>query len=503
VAVLAVDIGTTNVKAAVFDGAARCYGVGSRRQDTLAPGVGWREHNPEATWRATSESIRDAVLAARCRGADIEALAVTGPRGSMLLLAPDGTPRTPVLTWQDRRSAGTTDLLSRAGVNAETYYSITGTPLDPSVALARVVWLHDRNPELIQDGSVLATPQGYVLTRLGASQPVIDFSVAAHTGLFDITELRWSELLQCAFSIPRTFLPPSVPPGEVVGALNAEVAHELGLRVGIPLTLAGSDGVCAELGGGALDVGQLYGYLGTASTIAGPLDRPSGDRSTGLIVMPGSAITRWRVLALAMAGGSALEWFGAVTSQSLHDQLERLLSESPPGARGARFMPTLAGAGAPFWDAAARGAFYGLSMSTRQADMVRAVVEGVALEMHWMLRAMREFGVEGQSLHLTGGGSRSDGWCQIIADALQVQVLRIADAELGLRGAAFYALASIGLYPDVLRAARCLRLPGDRFEPDRQLARAYAEAAEVYTLVRTSFRERGIDGRLLAATVLE
>jgi xylulokinase len=250
-------------------------------------------------------------------------------------------------------------------------------------------------------------------------------------------------------------------------------------------------------------VGELYGYLGTASTIAGPIDRPKLDATSGLIVMPGSTPQRWRVLALAMAGGSALEWFGTTLGRPIYQELETLLGDSPPGARGVRFIPTLAGAGAPFWDASARGMFFGLSLSTQRADMARAVLEGVALEMRWMLSAMHSFGVSGRSLHLTGGGTRSAGWCQIMADALQVPVVRVADPDLGLRGAAFYALAAVQAYSGPLEAARRLRLPGDVFTPNARFAERYAEAAEVYKLVRSAFRENGIDQRLLAAAVME
>src|SRR5947209_8254361 len=218
VAVLGVDIGTTNVKAAVFGADGTCFGIGARRQDILAPGIGWREHEPQATWRAARDSMREAVAVARRPASEIDAVAVTGPRGSMLLLSPDGAPTTHVLTWQDRRSADSAALLSSAAVDPEAYYAITGTPLDPSVALARVLWLKAADSRLIDEGGRLATPQGYVLTCLGAPEAVIDYSVAAHMGLFDVAKLKWSETLRRGFDLPPTLLPRAVPPGEVVGA---------------------------------------------------------------------------------------------------------------------------------------------------------------------------------------------------------------------------------------------------------------------------------------------
>ncbi len=492
-AVLAVDIGTTNVKAAAFDADGVMLGVGGRRQAIVSPRTGWREHRPSDTWAAAQAAIREAVTAVGARAAEIEAIAVTGPRGSLVVLAEDNTPLTPILTWQDRR--GTTSLGST--LDPTTYYQIAGTPLDPSVALARVLWLRGQTPELICPRHRLATPHGYVLTRLGAAAPAIDYTCAAHLGLLDVGQLTWSARLLRAFDVPAAMLPPLRPPGVAIGRLGVEPADALGLRPDLPLVLAGSDGVCAELGAGALAEGEVYGYVGTASTVAGPVLRPRLDPAGRLIVMPGARPDRWRVLALAMAGGSALDWFAGAVERPTFDELEALLTASPPGARGVRFMPTLAGAGAPFWDVAARGAFLGLSLSTDRADLTRAVLEGVALEMGWMLRALHDFGVAGEMVHLAGGGTRSPGWCQIMADVIQVPIERVAETELGLRGAAFYALAATGAYADVLDAARRLRLSGELYEPNPALAATYRAAADLYRLVRDTFRERGLDKLLL------
>lgn len=504
-AVLAVDIGTTNVKAGVFDTSATCLGLGSRRQEILAPHVGWREHEPAATWEAVQATITEAASAAGCAAAEVRAIAVAGPRGTAMLTAADGTPAGRMLTWQDRRAVEISQVFERDGpwMDAAEYYRVTGTPLDPSVVLARLLWCRMRDPNCLGGGRRLATPQADILRRLGAPEPVIDYSVAAHVGLLDVARLEWSTTLVNAFDIPLTLLPPVAPPGQIVGSLDSAVARDLGLTAGIPLVLAGSDGVCAELGAGVVDEGQLYGYLGTASTIAGPLERLKLEPAARLIVMPGSRHDRWRVLALAMAGGSALEWFGLAFGHPIYAELESMLRESPPGARGVHFIPTLAGAGAPFWDAAARGAFLGLSLSTQPADLARAVLEGVALEMRWMITALHGFGVAGQSLHLTGGGTRSNGWCQIVADATEVPVLRVGDPELGLRGAAFYALAGINVFPSALAAARTLSLSGDEFLPEARLRDRYARAAEVYQLTRGSFRETGIDQLLLTAGVTD
>jgi sugar (pentulose or hexulose) kinase len=192
-----------------------------------------------------------------------------------MLLSSDGTPTTRIWTWQDRRAADLPELLATLPLDEAAYYRVTGTPLDPSVVLARLLWLRATDPARLDSGGLIATPQGYVLSCLGACEPIIDYSVAAHVGLLDVSRLEWSVALAEAFGLPPSLLPPLAPPGKVVGTLDRAVAANLGLPAGIPLVLAGSDGVCAELGAGVVDQGQVYGYLGTASTVAGPREQHS------------------------------------------------------------------------------------------------------------------------------------------------------------------------------------------------------------------------------------
>ena len=210
------------------------------------------------------------------------------------------------------------------------------------------------------------------------------------------------------------------------------MAEQLGLPPGIPLVAAGSDGVCSELGAGVLEPGGLYAYLGTAATVAGPLARPDLPVDPALILMPGSTATRWRILGLAMAGGSARAWLMAVLGIRDQRRVERLIAASPPGARGVLFVPTLAGASAPLPDGRARGLFAGLSLGSDAADLSRAVHEGVALELRWLVDGIRRSVGTPSEVRLTGGGSRSDAWAQILADVLGVPVARIRRSEPGV-----------------------------------------------------------------------
>ncbi|HVA87262.1 MAG TPA: FGGY family carbohydrate kinase [Candidatus Saccharimonadales bacterium] len=491
--ILAIDVGTTAVKAAIVDETGAIVSTGSAAQRTLGDERGGREHEPAATWRAVQAAVRRA-LSTPDHARQVRAISVTGPRGTFRVLGPDGQPRSRFLTWQDRRAADTAATLSMR--DDGRYRTISGTALEPSVVLPKLVWLRDEEPRLFEGPWALATPQGDVLARLGADGQVVDLTVAAHVGLLDVTRLSWSGTLLAEFDVPQRAMPRLVEPGAQVGRLDPRIAAAWRLPAGIPLVAAGSDGVCSELGAGVTEPGQVYAYLGTAAAVAGPITAPRLPGDPALKLLPGSVRERWRIVALAGAGASVRDWFMA--THGLRDQarVERLIAESPPGARGALFLPTLAGASAPVPDGRARGVFAGLTLAVRTADLARAVHEGVALELRWMIAAMRDSIPMPTEIRLTGGGSRSDGWSRIIADALGVPVARVTEPHPGLRGAACYGWSAVGRFGSALEAARALDTGVDWFVPGRDCGALYDEAAESYALVRRAFHEGGVDGRL-------
>ncbi len=493
--VLAIDIGTTFVKAGVLGVTGQQHGLGIEPHPVLSPRSGWSEHNPADTWRATVRAIRSAIAASEPQHANIGAIAVTGPRGTIGLLDGDGVPLTNMLTWQDKRSTSLMDLAESA-IDPAVYYDVTGTPLDPSTALLRLLWLRRNRHGEWSRARCLATPQGLVLQQLGAADWWADSSAAAMIGLLDVATRGWSRKLLDAFAIPEALLPALAPPGTIVGRLAGTVARDIGVAPGIPLVLAAADGPCGELGSGVTATNDAYAYLGTGLAVSAPLAARKMDPERRLIVMPGSLPDNWRVLALGLTGGSSLEWFTSIAGQSGYDQLEHMISRSPPGANGVAFLPALSGEGAPFWNPRTRAAFVGLSLATSTDDMARAVLEGVAVELLLMVNALGAFGSTPSELHLAGGGSRSRSWCLIVANAAGLPVNRVVDPHPSLRGAACYGFASRGDFGSAVDASQVLASPLETLDPDLGLHQQYSDAAELQLLLRDRLGDETILRRL-------
>jgi len=493
--ILAIDLGTSSIKVATVDDRLRVHRVATALHQVMGGAGGQREHRPGQTWSATLRAARR-VLADAADRSRIAAIAVTGPRGSLIIADGPGNPRTNVLSWQDRRAAALASLADPAA--AAGFRAITGAAFDPAVGLPKLLWLRETTPDAFAGEWQIATPQSDVLRRLGADPGGVELSVAAHLGLLDVRELAWSEVLLERHQIRPAALPRLVTQGATVGRLSHRAATVLGLPAGIPLVAAASDGICSELGAGVVDPGQRYAYLGTASAIAGPVASPISPEDESIILMPGSVIHRWRLVGLGMSGASARAWFMAVIGMRDERRFDRLVDGSPPGAGGVTFLPTLAGATAPVRDPRARGVFAGLSLGSSRGDLARAVLEGVGLELSWLDRVMAAASST-SDLRLTGGGSRSTVWSQILADIFAVPVARVVEPNPGLRGAAAYGWAAVDPSTSVLDWARDHPTPVDVFEPVAARGALYEESAGIYAALRTALHESGLDERLAGA----
>jgi sugar (pentulose or hexulose) kinase len=489
--VLALDAGTSSLKAGLFNVNGMLIAAASTPNRATVPRPGWQEQDPEATWRAALTVLGRIHSEAPEGIAAVRAIALTGARGSFFIRGADGAARTPILTWQDRRGEAATRALT-AQIDPVDYRRTTGSHLDDTMALPKLRWLMEQaGSPLEEPGATVVTPQGHIATRLGVDGSTTDWSSAAHLGVFDVRALRYDPALATAFEIDPARLPIPVEPGSAVGVVSQEGAASTHLLPGIPIILAGADGICAELGGGVVDIGQIYAYVGSGLALASPTDGFPDAVPDGLLVAPGSIAGRMRLLALGLAGASVLDWYERATGTTILDRIEMLAEASPPGAAGVFFIPALAGAGAPFWSPAAAGAILGLTFATSTSELVRAMLEGIAFQLRWMLEAVS--GVVGRvmDLHLTGGGARSEAWSQIIADTLQLPVARTMEADPGLRGAACYAMAAIGADENAVAAARRIIVPRRLLDPAPESP--LPRRADLYRRFREVFIDQGLD----------
>ena len=461
---LAVDQGTTGTTVLLvsLDGHVRRRAY--REVPVVHPRPAWVEQDPELIWR----SVVDAVAEVVDPHAHPVAVGVTNQRETLVVVERDSLkPVAPAIVWQCRRSA---DICAEHRANGEEpeIRRRTGLLLDPYFTATKIEWLLRERPELrarAEHGRLCATTvDGFLVARMTASQRfATDASNASRTLLFNLDAGGFDDDLCALFGVPRALLPEVAGSAEQVAV--TEPASFGGLRV--PITGIAGDQQAALFGQACLRPGMAKNTYGTGSFVLVNAGRQPVPPGHGLLTT-----VAWRLADgdhFALEGsifttGAALRWLrdklGIISS---YDEVGPLAA-SVSDTAGVHFVPALAGLGAPYWDAGARGAFLGLTAAATRAHLVRAVVESMVLRTRDVVEAMEaSAGIRLEELRVDGGASVMDLLCQLQADQLAVPVARAATAESTALGAAWLAAVGADLASATDIASRYR--PGRRFLP--------------------------------------
>ncbi len=446
--ILALDQGTSSSRAILFADGERIARA-RRFAQIYPPGRdGWVEHDPEAIWRTTLSAAR-AVL--RKAAGPAAAIGIANQRETVVIWSrKTGRPIYNAIVWQDRRTASLCERLRAEGYE-ERISARTGLLLDPYFSASKIAWLLDH-----VDGARSAAERGelafgtidsFLIWRLtqGAVHAT-DATNAARTLLFDIDRLRWDAALLDLFRIPASLLPEVRDSAGDFGRAAA-----LG---GLPICGVAGDQQAAAIGQCCFEAGQAKSTYGTGCFVlvnAGRA-RPAGGR--GLLTTIGVRLAGETLYALEgsiFIAGALVQWLrdalGLIPSARASAGLARRASAQS----GVYFVPAFAGLGAPWWDARARGAIFGLRRDTGAAEIVRAGLESVAYQTCDLLEAM---GARRPTLLRVDGGMAANDWLmQFLADMTGLRVERPADIETTARGAALLALVGLGHYRSLSEAA--------------------------------------------------
>ena len=393
---------------------------------------------------------------------DIEPEAVLGISFSSqmqacVLVDEKGNALRPVMIWADQRSGEQMEKLTEK-VGADRMYEINGHRPSASYSIEKLMWIRDHEPEIYQNTYKMLLAKDYIICRL-TGKFVTDYSEASGTDAFDLKGMEWSEEVLSAAEIPADKMPELHASTDVIGNLTAHAAEELGLAVNTKVVCGGGDGPCSALGAGSTENGQMFLSYGTSAWIAGTSDEVFLDKDRTLIcfghVIPG----KYMPCGTMQAAGSSYSYIRhamcgeeEVTAEkegvSIYDVMNRLVEQSPAGAKGLVFLPYLVGERSPRWNPDASGSFLGIRMEHEKCDYIRAVMEGVAMNLGIILEKQRENG-EIQDLVLTGGGAKGDTLSQILADVLGVRLHRLDQVETATSvAAAVIAGIGVGVFKD-------------------------------------------------------
>lgn len=494
---VAIDCGTTSVKAAVVDqnGCLVASHLSSCPCSRRVSGA--VENDPRHIRRAVFSALRGAVGKTGARSSRIAAISVTGQRATVFCLGADGEPVAPGLNWQDMRGARETALFE-SRVGSARFTALTGLPCNTVFTLGKWLYLRAHQPDLIRRTKRFALINDYILGLLGARNPPVDWSSASLTGFFDTGRCRWSPAILTAAGLEVGKLPGLAPPGQRAGALSCAAAQAVGLTEGIPLITGAGDQQCAGLGAGAIRPGVVEITIGTAAVPLAYSARFRPDPRRRIMccahALPGS----WNLEGLQNSAGSSVEWMKKVLGRKLmkQDVIWGTVARLPPGSGGVRFLPYMAGSAAPHWDKGATGAFLGLTLAHGPESLLRAVLEGVSFETRENIDTFTSLGVPVDDIRVTGGYTHISAWNSILAGVLGRSVSLLEEPQASMMGAAILAAVGVGAYDSIEAAVSGMVRIKCRISPDPAQAAAYGRLFSEYRSLGGLFRNAGLFGSL-------
>jgi glycerol kinase len=430
--ILAIDQGTSATKALLVGPDAEVLGRGEVPVRTRSVGADGVEADPEELFDSVLAAGRRALAAA---GAPAHAVALANQGETVLAWdRSTGTPLSPAIVWQDRRSGG---VCARLADRAAELAAITGLPLDPYFAAPKMTWLRENLTQPIPGDGTVTTTDTWLLGRLGAGY-VTDAATASRTMLLDLDSVTWSAAACAAFGLDPAGLPAVADCAGIVGETSL-------FGPALPVAGIAVDQQAALLAEGCLAAGDAKCTYGTGAFLLVTTGSSAVRSGSGL-----SCSVAWRLGGAATycldgqvyTAGSALRWLTGIGVLGAPSELDAV-GRTVPDAGGVTFVPALAGLGAPYWAPDARGQLSGLHLGTERGHLARAVAEGIAASVALLVSAVcADLGRPLASLRVDGGLTRSRLLMQAQADLLQRPVVICRTPDATALGVA--ALARLG-----------------------------------------------------------
>jgi len=498
---IGIDVGTTACKTLLVDQQGRIVDSDLEGYPLYSPRHGWSEQVPEDWWSAVKATLQRVMSRHPEAAGSLAGIGLSGQMHGLVPLDSGGLVIRNAILWNDQRTEAQCEEIYRKAGGVDGLLKLTNNRMLPGYTGGKILWLRDHEPRSFERIAKFVNPKDYIRFRL-TGELATEVSDASGTGLFDTRARAWSRPLFSLLEIPFEMAPTCYESVGVSGTVRAEVAESLGLPKGLPVVGGGGDSVIQTLGTGVTTSEVLMTTIGTAGIISTAIqsfrDNPGGRLQMFCNVMPG----RWHAMGVTLSAGGSLRWakevLGASESEvaaesgmDVYELISRAAERSTPGAGGIVFLPYLTGERCPHVDPSARGAFVGLSLTSRKRDLLRAVMEGVIFSFRDVAEVFTSLGWDFRSIATSGGGAQSPLWRQIHADIFKKRVVTVSGSIGGAAfGAALVAGVGLKVWPDFESASRLLTVETDtRPEPARfdLYDRYYGLYRSLYPLLKPGF----------------
>ena len=485
------DVGTTGCKISAFGAEGEFLGRVYRDYQSSRTAS---EHEIDVLliWKA----VQEVLLEASARWPSIGSIGVTSFGETFVLLDKDDRPLDVSMLYTDPRGANECEWLSEK-IGRDVISRITGLNPHPMFGISKMMWKKKHKPEIWHNVKRICLVKDYIVYLLtGKAQ--IDYSLASRTMAFDIKKLKWSDEIFDASGIDKKLLSSPVPIGTCAGTVKQGIAESLGLKPGTLIISSGHDQVAAAVGSGIFDEDIAVDGAGTVECIAPVFSDVSNFESmidSGYAMVPYVEAGKYVCYAFLFTGGAAVNWFlenlagyADLKAKELGKSVFGYFEEHASLPTGLLVLPHFAGAATPHMDNKAKAAIVGLTLSTTQADLFNAIMEGVCYEMRLNIEHLNEAGVYFKKMRATGGGANNRIWMQMKADILNMPITTLGTVEAGGTGAAMMAGVASGLFPDLRLAAKIMVSKSRTYLPRKEIHDSYTVIYQKYRNLYASLR---------------
>ncbi len=461
------------------------------------------EHNPEWYWEAVADTIQVSIRQSGVDPKEIKGVSISALSPACILVDKDLRPLQNAHIWMDRRATAECDWL-REKVGEEAVFKLSGNPIDPYYATAKLMWEKNNRPDLYRQAYKLQTAADYPCMKL-TGKAVTDYSNASLIGIaFDIVKRRWNDRLIQEIGLDPEKFPTAYPCDEVIGEVTRKAAERTGLAPGTPVVAGTVDCNAAWVAGGAVDSGSTQLVMGTAGVLGVVHDEPRFTPGMITIIHTADSRTKYTTLAALVSCGALIRYFRdnfgqlerateAVSGVSAYELMNLEAKNVPPGSDGLIILPYFMGERTPIWDTHARGVAFGLSLDHGRGHLVRAMMEGAGYALLHNFELMRESRVKmNLPLVLSEGGANSPMWRRIISDILNVDCVFARSSKGAPVGNAVAAGVGVGIFRNYDVVKQWVQL-GDPVSPNADnhatYMRFYAIFRDLYPLLKGHFRK--------------
>jgi len=497
--VLVLDVGTTGTRAMIFDYEFRVVASAYREYQNIYPGPLLVEQDPEVWFQAAAESAKECMEKLHARSTPA-AVIVASQRATTIPVDEAGRVLRNAILWQDSRSIPQCERIKEIVGDTEIY-ARTGLKINPYFSIPKIMWVHEHEPEIYNKSYKFLMVHDFIVLRL-TEKFITDQSHASRTMAYNLNRFWDKDIIQAARLDIDKFCD-AIPSGQPFGEISVKASARTGIPVGTPVFAGAGDQQFAAIGLGIVTSGKIEANTGTGSFVLSQIDKPVLDPQERILCSIAAVPNKWVFEAGMYTTGSVYRWFRDQMSAyectkarennvDPYTLLDEQAATAPIGSSGVIWIPHFTGSLAPYWNPFSKGILFNLSLRTTRAEVIRAILEGIAIEVNKNISVMKEVGGNVQEVRIAGGAAKAPFFNQIQADVYGTRVTTTNFTEATSLGAALMAAVTLKWYATLESAVEKAVRISSCYEPNLVAHARYSKLSQLHHEIYQALQKSGI-----------